>query len=407
MLLIQKSLQSAGARCVEGPSPADGSSSKSRDLPDALSRQVYCILGIPIDLITMPGVLRRIEAAAACDAPFTLSTPNLNFLITSQSDAEFRETLLLSDLCPPDGAPILWIAQLLGVPLKQRIAGSDLFDALKLSSNPLKIFLFGGAQGVATAAARALNNGPGSLRCVGTFNPGFCSIDEMSRSDIIDRVNSSGAEFLVASLGARKGQLWLQRNWDRLRIPIRAHLGATLNFQAGTIKRAPSVMCKWGLEWLWRIKEEPRLCWRYLHDGTVLLRLLFTHVLPLAIQSWCLKLNRHRRGQDFSVSQVHDDEDVTVFFSGRATARQVERVIPVLRESVVTGKQLKIDFSTSQEIDARFLGLLLMLRKTLKARGAGFTLTGLSPGLERVFRLNGLDYLLSECRQPSGSLALR
>src|SRR5262249_7939744 len=203
---------------------------------------------------------------------------------------------------------------------------------------------------------------------------------------------------------ARKGQLWLQRNWDRLRIPIRAHLGATLDFQAGTIKRAPSVMCKWGLEWLWRIKEEPRLCWRYLHDGTVLLRLLFTHVLPLAIQPWCLKLNRHRRGQDFSVSQVHDDEDVTVFFSGRATARQVERVIPVLRESVVTGKQLKIDFSTSQEIDARFLGLLLMLRKTLKARGAGFTLTGLSPGLERGFRLNGLDYLLSECRQPSGSL---
>src|SRR5215469_15903236 len=189
MLHMHKPARGASVRFAETASPTYNSYHKSAGLPDALSRQVYCILGIPIDLITMPAVLRRIQAAAACDAPFTLSTPNLNFLVTSQSDAEFRETLLLSDLCPPDGAPILWIARLLGVPLKQRIAGSDLFDALKLSSNPLKIFLFGGAQGVATAAARALNNGPGSLRCVGTFNPGFCSIDEMSRSDIIDRVN--------------------------------------------------------------------------------------------------------------------------------------------------------------------------------------------------------------------------
>jgi N-acetylglucosaminyldiphosphoundecaprenol N-acetyl-beta-D-mannosaminyltransferase len=400
MLHTQSPLQSASVKSVEAASPAYNSSGRSKDLPDALSRQVYCILGVPIDLITMPAVLRRIETAAVCDAPFTLSTPNLNFLVISQSDAEFRETLLLSDLCPADGVPILWIARLLGVPIKQRIAGSDIFEALKLSSKPLKLFFFGGAEGVATAAARALNSGPSALRCVGTLNPGFCSVEDMSCGDIIDRVNGSGAEFLVASLGARKGQLWLQRNFDRLRVPIRAHLGAALNFQAGTVKRAPAVMRKWGLEWLWRIKEEPRLCWRYLNDGTVLLRLLFTCVLPLAIRSWCLKLNRRPR-EHFSVTQAHDDEHVTVSFSGSAMARHVERVIPVLREAIAKGKQLKIDFSASQEIDARFLGLLLMVRKTLKGRGMVLTLTGLSPGLERVFRLNGLNYLISEGRRPS------
>jgi N-acetylglucosaminyldiphosphoundecaprenol N-acetyl-beta-D-mannosaminyltransferase len=159
-------------------------------------------------------------------------------------------------------------------------------------------------------------------------------------------------------------------------------------------------MRKWGLEWLWRIKEEPHLCKRYSNDGAILLRLLFTCVLPLAIRSWCLKLDRQLREQDFSVIQAHDDEYVTVSFSGSAIARHVERAVPVLRKAIIAGKQLKIDFSTSHQIDARFLGLLLMLRKTLKARGMGFTLTGLSPGLERVFRLNGLNYLISEGRQP-------
>jgi N-acetylglucosaminyldiphosphoundecaprenol N-acetyl-beta-D-mannosaminyltransferase len=400
-MLITEKPHSPSVKSIAAAAPVY-SSGRSTDLPDALSRQVYCILGVPIDLITMQSALRRIETAAASDAPFMISTPNLNFLVSSQSDAEFRETLLLSDLCPADGTPILWIARLLGVPIKQRIAGSDIFDALRLSSKPLKVFFFGGAEGVAAAAARALNSGPGKLSCVGTFNPGFCSVEDMSRADIIDRVNASGAEFLVASLGARKGQLWLQRNFDRLRTPIRAHLGATLNFQAGTVKRAPGVVRKWGLEWLWRIKEEPRLSWRYLNDGIALLRLLLTYVLPLAIRSRCLKLNRHPRDQDFSVGQAHDDEYATVSFSGSATARHVERVIPVLREAIVAGKRLKIDFSTLKEIDARFLGLLLMLRKTLKARGMSFTLTGLSPELERVFRLNGLNYLLSESRQPCG-----
>ena len=98
---------------------------------DDLSREVYCILGIPIDAIEMPAVLRSIDAAAATRAPFVISTPNLNFLVNSQTDPEFRESLLLSDLCPPDGMPIVWIARLLGIPIKKRIAGSDIFEALK------------------------------------------------------------------------------------------------------------------------------------------------------------------------------------------------------------------------------------------------------------------------------------
>jgi N-acetylglucosaminyldiphosphoundecaprenol N-acetyl-beta-D-mannosaminyltransferase len=182
--------------------------------------------------------------------------------------------------------PIIWIARLMGIPIKKRIAGSDIFEALKTeygASHPLKAFLLGCAEGVAAAASRALNGQPSGLYCVGWLFSGFGSADEMSRDDIIDTINSSGADLLVASLGNQKGHLWLGRNHHRLLIPVRAHFGASLNFQAGTVRRAPLIVQKSGLEWLWRIKEEPYLWRRYWNDGAVLLRLLFTRVLPCAV----------------------------------------------------------------------------------------------------------------------------
>jgi N-acetylglucosaminyldiphosphoundecaprenol N-acetyl-beta-D-mannosaminyltransferase len=366
--------------------------------PDDLSREVYCILGMPVDAIGMHAALCRIESAAAGRTPFLVSTPNLNFLVNSQLDRDFRESLILSDLCTADGMPIIWIAWLTGIPIKDRIAGSDIFDALKAehSPHPLKIFLFGGPEGVAKTASRALNGQPSGLHCVGWLYPGFCSAEEMSRDDIIDNINSSGADFLVASLGAQKGQLWLQRNHHRLVIPVRAHFGASLNFQAGTVRRAPAIMRKFGLEWLWRIKEEPYLWGRYWNDGGVLLRLLFTHVLPFAFWSRWLRLKYERRGGDLIITQAHEHESVTVSLSGPANARHIDKAIHAFRKAIATKKRITLDFSNTRTIDARFLGLLLMLKKKLKNTGAAPTLptfVGLSPGLERIFRLNRLDFI--------------
>src|ERR1043165_2927001 len=179
--------------------------------------------------------------------------------------------------------PIVWIARLMGVPIKNRVAGSDVFDALigdQGTARPLKVFLFGGAPGVAEAASRALNARPSGLHCVGLCYPGFRTVDEMSHNDIIEAVNSSGAELLVVSLGAAKGQSWLLRNHNRLNIPVRVHLGAVMNFQAGTVSRAPVFFRKLGLEWMWRIYEEPHLWRRYWTDGCVLLSVFLTRIVP-------------------------------------------------------------------------------------------------------------------------------
>jgi N-acetylglucosaminyldiphosphoundecaprenol N-acetyl-beta-D-mannosaminyltransferase len=369
---------------------------------DDLSREVHCVLGIPIDAIEMPAVLRSIDAAAAAAAPFLISTSNLNFLVNSQTDSEFRESLLLSDLCPPDGMPIVWIAWLLGIPIKKRAAGSDFFEELKSRPSfgrPLKIFLFGSTEQVAAEACNRLNSDAAGLKCVGWLCPGFGDMDELSQDHFIDQINASNADFLVAALGAKKGQLWLRRNHRRLKIPIRAHLGAVINFQAGIVRRAPLAVRRLSLEWLWRIKEEPSLFGRYWHDGGVLIRLLLTRVLPLAAGARWRQLRAERGRHDFVIVPVHHDQRVTLRISGDATASQLPRAIAAFRDAVGCQKPIEVDLSGTRAVDARFFGLFLMLRKQLRARETGLRFVGVSPALERLFRLNGIGYLLSSSDQ--------
>ena len=237
---------------------------------DDLSREVYCILGLPIDAIDLPAVLRRINFASANSTPLFLSTSNLNYLlIVMRIQIPKEVSASQSHLCPADGVPIVWLGRLLGAPIKGRVAGFHFCrDEVSLSlEQRLKVFLFGGAEGVAAGSFACLKRCTDGLCGLGSFYPGFGSVEELSNDEFIDTVNSSGADFLVVSLGANKGQAWLTRNYRRLTISIRAHLGATLNFEARTVKRAPIIMQKLCLEWLWRVKEEPYLWRRYWHDG--------------------------------------------------------------------------------------------------------------------------------------------
>lgn len=367
---------------------------------DALAREVYCVLGIPVDVIDAAGVVRQIEMAADKRDPFFVSTPNLNFLVTSLSDSEFRESLLLSDLCPPDGMPVVWLARLLGIPLRERTAGSDIFEALKVQdthSRRLTTFLFGAAEGVAAAACASLNAGSGRLACAGFLNPGHGTVDAMSCNEIIDAVNASDADVLAVSLGAVKGQTWLQKNHRRLRLPVRVHLGATINFQAGAVRRAPSLLRRLGLEWAWRIKEEPKLWRRYWHDGLVFLRLIATHVLPVVLLTGLLR--RRWRDHGLTISRTDNDNITILHLAGAASAETLDRALPYFRDAISAKRALLVlDVSKLAFIDARFLGFLLMVRKQLKGQAAILRFAGAPPAVRRFFRLHAVDFLLAEQR---------
>lgn len=366
--------------------------------PDELSREVFGVLGVPIDALGLSASLRTLEAAVARGGPFLFSTPNVNFLVSSKVERQFRESLLLSDLCPVDGMPIVWIARLLGVPIKDRVSGADLFDALKLADGgerPLSVFLFGGADEIASQVGQALNARPRGLKCVGALNPGFGTVDEMSNDAIIKAINDSGADILAVFLNARKAQAWLLHNHDRLQIPVRAQFGATINFEAGTIRRAPSFVRSAGFEWLWRIKEEPYLWRRYWSDGKSLIHLFVNCALPLAVDGAWARLSGAGQAEGLRVMLRDDDFAVTVGLSGLAISRYVDDAIGRFREALGRNKPIVVDVGRTRLIDPRFFGLLLMVRKQLRNRGQALRFVNLSPRVVRAFRLNGFEYLLS------------
>ena len=174
-------------------------------LSDDLSRNVYCLFGIPIDNVGMRETVERIETAVRLQAPFLIATPNVNFLVMSAFDEAFRETLVFSDLCVPDGMPLVWLSRLVGIPVKKRVAGSDILEMVqrgRSADRPLNVFLFGGAEGAAEKASQAINRRGDAVRCVGFANPGFVQVENMSDDDTIGAINASRADFLYIHMGA-------------------------------------------------------------------------------------------------------------------------------------------------------------------------------------------------------------
>jgi N-acetylglucosaminyldiphosphoundecaprenol N-acetyl-beta-D-mannosaminyltransferase len=361
-----------------------------------LARDVYCVLGMPIDAADMVAALDKIDEAAKKGQPTLISTANLNFLTNSLTDFEFRDSLLRSDFCTADGMPIVWLARLLGLPIRQRVSGADILDELRAKSGhrKLKVFFFGGADGIASSARRILNGENRGLTCVGTLNPGFGSIEEMSSSAIIAAINASNADFLIVALGAAKGQAWLLHNHHRLRVPVRAHLGAALNFQAGALRRAPRMLRVLGLEWLWRIKEEPHLWERYWRDARTLLRLLCWRVLPLACGA---ARHRWRRAQQLSVCTLTDAESVVLTLAGDATSATVAHATAVFQQALLGAQSLFVlDLAAVRYVDQRFLGSLLMLRKCLHQGGGQLLFVTPSRRVRRLFELNEVAFLLKD-----------
>ena len=254
--------------------------------------------------------------------------------------------------------------------------------------------MFGGGEGVAEGVAQSLNLQADGMECVGTLNPGFGSVEELSRGDIIDAINASHADLLAVFLSADKAQRWLLHNHDRLQVPVRAQFGAVINFQAGTVKRAPAIVRRMGFEWLWRIKEEPYLRSRYWADGKGLLRLLLASAVPMGVSRLKARLAALRKIDDLRIDRVDDDGSVIIHLSGYATARHADGAICSFRDALAANKPISLDLSRTHAIDQRFFGLFLMLRKQLSRQGGTLSFTGITPHMSKAFRLNGFDFLL-------------
>lgn len=366
--------------------------------PEDFNRSLHMILGLPFDAVTMPQVIARLKAAAISRKRCFLSTPNLNFIIAARSDPAFRQSVFDSDLSLADGMPIVWVARLLGIPLPGRVPGSGLIEALRAvppsNSKPLRVFFFGGEGSVAAKARDALNATPAGMVCVGAIDPGYGTAAELSGRDHIDVINGASPDFLIVSLGARKGQAWIVANAGKLHVPVVAHLGAVVKFIAGDVARAPAWIQRLGLEWLWRICEEPSLWYRYLRDGLAFSALLGTHVLPLMVWS----RTRRRLGHATQIAAVTIKDGPSgqrlVTLGPYLSEENIDGIRDAFRELALAQKPVDLDFSAVRYIDSAFLAQLQVLRSVARSGAFDLRLIAIPHQLKRVAGWYLCDFVL-------------
>ena len=358
----------------------------------SLQRNCWSILGLPFDVVNMQQAVDHVINAIDTQQRCFLSTPNLNFAIACQHDADFYQSVIDSDLSTADGMPLIWIAKLLGIPITERVAGSSLFEQLSSTprTNKIKVFFFGGEQGVAERALVQLNaNSVGMVGC-GFYDPGFVKVDDMSTPDVIDMINASQPDFLVVALGAKKGQAWIQKNCHQLNAPVISHLGAVINFVASSIERAPILWQRLGMEWLWRIRQEPNLWRRYFFDGLAFVKLLLLNVLPLALyDQWLKKTADYHLPIDLT---SHQAEINLINLAGSIHYGNLEKIKLLFSEVLKQNNNRNVELNCCDlsYIDGAFIATLLLFQSCLNEQGCHIRLVKLTSRIKRLLKLNNV-----------------
>jgi len=241
-------------------------------------RERIKLLGIDIDNINMKETINKIELLIEKKKPSLVITPNVHHINILQKDNEFRKIYKHASLVIPDSTPLLWSSKILGVPLKERVTGSDLLPLFSEVSAEKKyrLFFLGAKPGIAKKAAETLIQKNPRLEITGIYSPYFgFQNDGRENRKIVDMIKKCDPDVLFICLGPPKQEKWAWKHKDKIKVPVIICVGAAFDFIAGNLKRAPKWMQKIGLEWFFRLCQEPHRLWkRYLIGNIVFIWLV-------------------------------------------------------------------------------------------------------------------------------------
>jgi N-acetylglucosaminyldiphosphoundecaprenol N-acetyl-beta-D-mannosaminyltransferase len=241
------------------------------------------ILNLEIDNLSKAEFLEKLQSGV-------VFTPNVDHLIKLQKDPEFLQAYSICDYKVCDSQILIYASKFLGTPIKEKISGSDLFPAFynyHRHNQDIKIFLLGAGQGIASKAQNEINRKTGRNIIIASYSPSFgFEKDEQECQNIIRMINNSGATVLAIGVGAPKQEKWIYKYKHLLpHIKIFMAVGATIDFEAGNVKRAPKWVSEVGLEWMYRLLCEPKRLWkRYLVDDIPFLILILKQKLNLYLK---------------------------------------------------------------------------------------------------------------------------
>jgi N-acetylglucosaminyldiphosphoundecaprenol N-acetyl-beta-D-mannosaminyltransferase len=242
------------------------------------------VAGMRIDALDFDGVVEAVlrHASSQGESSYVV-TPNAHHVMLFQNDALFRNIYEQAFLVVPDGVPLLWAARILGQELPGRVNGTDLFQALcaRAAVRGLRVYFLGGREGAAAAAAERLRGRHPSLDVCGIYSPPFGFERDAAESEkILRQINEAAPDLLFVGLGAPKQEYWMCANRELLGVPVSLGIGVSFEFVGGLVQRAPALMQRWGLEWLFRLISEPRRLWkRYVVGNTLFCFLVLRQLL--------------------------------------------------------------------------------------------------------------------------------
>jgi exopolysaccharide biosynthesis WecB/TagA/CpsF family protein len=244
------------------------------------------ILNVSIDNLSSIELLRKLKSGV-------VFTPNVDHMVKLQSDKDFYDAYSSADFVVCDSKVLFYISRLLRCPIKEKVSGSDFFPSFyqyHKNNENIKIFLLGAREGVAKKAQEKINAKVGRQIVVGAHSPSFgFETNEEECQKIIEIIKQSEATVLAVGVGAPKQEKFIHRYKDKIpNIKIFLAIGATIDFEAANVARAPKWISEAGLEWLFRLIAEPRRLWkRYLLNDPlffwlVLMQKLNCYVAPFS-----------------------------------------------------------------------------------------------------------------------------
>lgn len=244
----------------------------------SLEAEPVWVWGLPLVPDTFSKALVRIDQLIAARRPSFFITANLNYAMLTDADERLQKLNKQAAFILADGMPLVWWSQLGPRPLPERVAGSDLIYGMceRAAAKGGRIYLLGAPPGVAEEAAVNLVHRYPGLQIAGVESPPFRRLSETEKREQIERIRSARPDILFVAFGQPKGELWIAEHLEELGVPVCVQVGASLDFVAGRVKRSPKWMQKTGLEWIYRMAQEPRrLVWRYLMNLRFLVKAIF------------------------------------------------------------------------------------------------------------------------------------
>lgn len=236
------------------------------------------LLNTYVNNVNMDEAIQAIEDMIASEKKSYIVAINVDVVMKIENDSHLKEITDKADMVLVDGKPLEWIAKWHKRPIKAKISGSDLVPILCeiAAEKGYSIFIIGGKEGIAEKAKQNLERDLPGIKIVGTYAPPFgFEKNERELSRINKMISNVHPDILIACFGCPKQEKWIYENYQKYDAKVSVCAGATVDFLAGNVNRAPKWMSDHGLEWFYRFLQEPkRMFKRYFIDDVKILKLV-------------------------------------------------------------------------------------------------------------------------------------